>query len=72
MNEKLIQIIAQTLELDPEEITPETGSDNCEKWDSLAQVVMISRVADELGVDIPFDKMMEIRCAGDLQSAIEG
>jgi len=33
---------------------------------------MISRVADELGVDIPFDKMMEIRCAGDLQSAIEG
>jgi len=31
MNEKLIQIIAQTLELDPEEITPETGSDNCEK-----------------------------------------
>lgn len=72
MNEQLRRIIAEEIQLDPSEVTEQTGSATCESWDSLAQVVMISRIAAEMGVEIPFDKMMEIRCAGDFQALVEG
>ena len=66
MRDKVAAIISDVIGIDASAIRDDTGPGNCEKWDSLAQVVMISRMADELGIDIPFDKMMEIECAGDL------
>ncbi len=72
MNESLQKIIADTLKLPVESITPETGSANTSQWDSLAQVLMISRIQSELGINIPFEKMGEITCVQDFIDLGEG
>lgn len=66
MNAKLVTIVAETLKLDEALVTPEIGADTCETWDSLAQVVIISRITDEMGVNVPFEKMVEISSVADL------
>ena len=70
MNKKLKEIIAETLNLSESDVSESLGPDTCEAWDSLAQVIMISRVTDELGVTIPFEKMMEISSAKDLSDLV--
>lgn len=65
MDEKLRNVVASVLGIDPAHVTPELGPENCEKWDSLAHVLLISEVQDAFGASIPFEKMAEIRCVGD-------
>lgn len=65
MNDKLQKIIAEAVRAQPEDITPQTRAEDCEGWDSLAQVLMISKVMDEFNVEIPFTKMSEIDCVQD-------
>lgn len=72
MNEKLQLIIAEVLHVDPEAVTPSSKAEDFEQWDSLAQVLMISRIVDEMGVEIPFDKMMTIEGVQDFIDVIGG
>lgn len=72
MNESMKAIIAETLKLPVEDIGPETGSANTPQWDSLAQVLMISRIQSELGINIPFERMGEIACVQDFIDIEEG
>lgn len=71
MNEKLQALIAESIKVDPSEVTPELTADECVGWDSLAQVLMISRVMDEFDVQIPFEKITEINCVQDFIDCIE-
>ncbi len=72
MNEKLRIIIAEAVKVQPDEITPQTRAKDCDSWDSLAQVLMISKIMDEFGVEIPFTKMAEIDCVQDFIDILEG
>lgn len=69
MEEKIINIISETIEEPAENITLQSSANDFEGWDSLAQVTIISRVIDEVNANIPFDALIEINSVADFVEA---
>jgi acyl carrier protein len=59
-NKQLYKIIAEILETEINNITPETSRDEMEKWDSLAMLQIVGEIQDELSVKIPIEEIANI------------
>ena len=57
MNDKILQILAETFEC---EINADSSSENTPNWDSLNHVRMILELQQNFGVKISHDKIAEL------------
>jgi len=60
MNDKLFKIIANVLEMDVKEVNEDFSESSSEKWDSLAQLMMMEEIETEFKVNIPIEDVMEL------------
>lgn len=72
MTEKIIQIVAEILNMDTAALNENTKIEEVEKWDSLAHVMIIEAIENKLGKSIPIDKAMDITSMKELIEAAEG
>ena len=70
MNEKLVEIIAGVLEMEPEEINDGLTPDSVEVWDSFTHVVLITSL--EEGFDITFNpqEVTKIHSIADIRTSL--
>lgn len=52
-------------------LTPDTGPEQIERWDSLQHIALISRLERGFGITLTMDEMMEIRSVGDIETILE-
>lgn len=71
MNFKLIEVVARVLEIDSSKVSLETTRQDCDNWDSLAHLMLISEVEDEFMIKIPFKKINEINSVADFHTILE-
>jgi len=69
--EKLISIIASVLRVPASTLTSETGPDDLQAWDSLAQINIVSEIETAFGVSIPIEEVAEIRHIRDFLRYLE-
>lgn len=60
MEEKVIQLIAEILDAEEGTISAETRAEDVERWDSVAQVLIVGALENELGISIPIEEAAEI------------
>lgn len=72
MKEKMLRLIEQVLNVPQGSLKPETEIKDVPQWDSLASVMILSELAEQLGVSIPLEKALEftrvsdyLACAGE-------
>jgi acyl carrier protein len=65
MEEKLIALVAATLGVAPSTLTLETRADAIEKWDSLAQINIVSEIEEQFRVSIPIEVISELHSIRD-------
>jgi acyl carrier protein len=58
--DKLKQIVANVLEVDPGSIGPDFSMDTVEQWDSLRHLTLVLAIEDELGISIPDEEAADI------------
>ena len=58
MKEKIIKLIE---EVPAGTITEDTMIEDVEQWDSLAHVMIIGQLEEELGVSIPLEEAIELK-----------
>ena len=68
---KVIEIIANVLEVKPEEITLESNVGDFPTWDSLGQLNILQSVQDEFDVEFEPEEMMDIEDVNDIIKAVE-
>lgn len=66
----LRDIIADTLEISPEEVTPETSSTSNENWDSFRHLQLILSLEGEYGVQFDPQQVPELTTVAKLQQAL--
>lgn len=71
VKEKVIEIIANVLEVSPEEITLESTVGDFPKWDSLGQLTILQSVQDEFEVEFEPEEMMDIEDVNDIIKIVE-
>ena len=69
MEEKIITIIEEILKTQPGSVTKDTKIADIEAWDSLAHVMIIGAIEEELHVSIPLDIAVEIETVQQLLEA---
>ena len=69
--DKVIEIIANVLEVKPEEITFESKVGDFPTWDSLGQLNILQSVQDEFDVEFEPEEMMDIEDVNDIIKAVE-
>ena len=61
MKEKIIKLIEDVLKVPAGTITEDTMIEDVEQWDSLAHVMIIGQLEEELGISIPLDEAIELK-----------
>ncbi|MED1204713.1 acyl carrier protein [Heyndrickxia acidicola] len=71
MEQKLLEICAETFNLDISELSLETTNEDTAEWDSLAQISLVSEIEETFECEIPFDSISEIKKIGDFLEFIQ-
>ena len=72
MEAKVIRLIAEVLKIDAKTIGRDTKVSDIEEWDSLMSLMILSRLKEELGVDISIDKALTMESVSDYINCAEG
>ena len=70
MNQKLAEVIAETLEIKPSEVTPETGRDGHPTWDSFNHLRLMTAIEEAFGVQFSMDEIEGIETFGQLDQLL--
>ena len=70
MKEKIMNLIADTLQVDRALITEQTQMEDIEQWDSLKHVMIMGEL-EELGISIPLDEAIEITSVAEILKKAE-
>ena len=60
MVNKLIEVIAEALEIEKDSLSLDTQKSEIEEWDSLGHLIVLSMVESEFNIKIPFEEVNEI------------
>lgn len=71
IKDKVLELVAECLELPVTELSLETDMDDVEGWDSMRNVMILSRLEDEFDVMIPEDDIFDLVTIGAIVEEIE-
>lgn len=60
MEAKVISLIESILKVPAGTVTAQTRAQDLEQWDSLAHVMIIGALEEQLGIEIPLEEAVEI------------
>lgn len=66
MQEKILKLIEEILQVPTGTITVDTKIEDVEEWDSLAHVMIIGALEEQLGISIPLDEAVEIASVAEI------
>lgn len=69
-HDRLHDIVATLLELEPAAVTADTGRENTPSWDSLNHLNVCLTVGQEFGVELSTDEVTEVATVADLKLAL--
>ena len=72
MNQKLADVIAETLEIKASEVTPETERDGHPTWDSFNHLRLMTAIEEAFGVQFSMDEIEGIETMGQLDQLLAG
>ncbi len=67
----LREILADTLEITPAEVTPELSTDSVETWDSFRHLQLILSLEGEYGVQFDPQQIPDLTTVAKIQAALE-
>lgn len=68
---KLNEIFRSVLDDDAIEITPETSPDNCDEWDSLAQLQLITECEHIFGIKFTVNDIEKLKSVANFIESVE-
>lgn len=71
LEQKVIRIIADSLEVDESQITEDTAIGDIPEWNSLGHIVIISSLEKEFAINFDPEIIMDLEDVSDIVAAIE-
>lgn len=71
IKEKVFEIVAECLEKNVSDLTLDTDMDDVEEWDSMRNVMILSRLEEEFDIMIPEDDIFDLVTVGAIVEEIE-
>lgn len=71
IKEKVFEIVAECLEKKVSDLTMDTDMDDVEEWDSMRNVMILSKLEEEFDIMIPEDDIFDLVTVGAIVEEIE-
>ncbi len=71
IKEKVFEIVAECLEKNVSDLTMDTDMDEVDEWDSMRNVMILSRLEEEFDIMIPEDDIFDLVTVGAIVEEIE-
>lgn len=71
IKDKVLNIIAEQLNMEPEDLEPEMDFVDDLNQDSIELVELIMSVEDEFGIEVDEEKLEQVRTVGDVLDLVE-
>ena len=71
IKEKVLEIVAECLEKRVPDLTLDTDMEDVEEWDSMRNVMILSRLEEEFDIMIPEDDIFDLVTVGAIVEEIE-
>ena len=71
IKDQVLLIVAECLEMPVEQLSLDTDMDDVEGWDSMRNVMILSRLEDDFDVMIPEDDIFDLVTIGAIVEEIE-
>lgn len=71
IKEKVFEIVAECLEKNVSDLTMDTDMDEVEEWDSMRNVMILSKLEEEFDIMIPEDDIFDLVTVGAIVEEIE-
>ena len=68
---RLKEIVANILELRPEEINDDTSPDNTQTWDSLNGLMMVTELEKNFNVKFTMDEIISVKRFADIKTSLK-
>lgn len=68
---KLVAILCDILDLEPDQIRPDLHCDEVESWDSLNALRIVTAVEEAFQVRLAMSEIQEIHAVGDLNALLQ-
>ncbi len=72
MADKLIELFADELGVDPSELSDESNPESVERWDSLAAMRLVAAIESEFNVTLSGKEVMKMRTIGIAREVLLG
>lgn len=69
--DKFWDVVCKTLKINRKDISLSSTSNDIPNWDSLNNVLLIAEIENEFDIEIPIEKIDNIKSLNDLYSLIE-
>ncbi|KMM31079.1 hypothetical protein ACM15_24455 [Parabacteroides goldsteinii] len=69
--EKIVSIIAATLEVEPSQITLDMSVGDLPKWDSLGHLAIIQNIQDEFDIELEAEEIIELEDVNDIIKIVD-
>ena len=70
--EEFLEFVATVLDVGREGLSLETAFGSVPEWDSVMHLRLVMEIQDHYGVDIPLDKVPELKTLGDFYGFVRG
>ncbi len=67
MTDRLLALFADILAVDPDSVTDATAPDNNPKWDSLANMILLSEIEETYAVELESDEITSMKSIGKIR-----
>lgn len=71
IKDQVLQIVAECLELPVEQLSLDTDMNDVDGWDSMRNVIILSRLEDDFDIMIPEDDIFDLVTIGAIVEEIE-
>ena len=61
MDSKLREILANALDIEPEELDDNASQKNISEWDSFALIAMVAALEEEFKIDLTLEEILEMQ-----------
>lgn len=70
--EEFLEFVATVLDVGREGLSLETAFGSVPEWDSVMHLRLVMEIQDHCGVDIPLEKVPELKTLGDFYGFVRG
>ena len=72
MSDALIQLFAEVLQVDPNDLNEDSSPDNEKQWDSLAAMELVAAIEEKFKVKLSTKEIMKMSTIGRARKVLKG